>query len=82
MKSYEEVEALNLAIAATARRRRILLDINNAVVTKLTRDELLSAVGEALTGVIPFDRLALSLYDPGLESLRIVTYAGPYQRED
>jgi formate hydrogenlyase transcriptional activator len=82
MKSYEQVETLNATIAATAQRRQTLLDINNAIVTKLTRDELLSAVCEALRRVLPFDRLALSLYDPELDSLQIVAYAGPYQRED
>jgi formate hydrogenlyase transcriptional activator len=82
MKAYEEVETLNARIAATAQHRQTLLDINNAVVTKLTRDELLAAVCEALGRVLSFDRLALSLYDPQLDSLRIVAYAGPYQRED
>jgi formate hydrogenlyase transcriptional activator len=32
--------------------------------------------------VIGFDRLALSLYDPAIDCLRIVASAGPYQRED
>jgi formate hydrogenlyase transcriptional activator len=82
MKAYEEVETLNATIAATAQHRQTLLDINNAVVTKLTRAELLSAVCEALGRVLSFDRLALSLHDPELDSLRIVAYAGPYQRED
>jgi formate hydrogenlyase transcriptional activator len=63
-------------------QRRMLLEINNAIVTKLSRDELWMAIAQALRRVVPFDRLALSLYDPEHERLRIVTYAGPYQRED
>ncbi|HEY6368767.1 MAG TPA: sigma 54-interacting transcriptional regulator [Candidatus Binatia bacterium] len=82
MKSYEEIAALNATIAATAGRRRTLLDINNAIVTKLTRDELLTAVCNALGRAIPFDRVALSLYEPEAEVLRIVAHAGPYRRDD
>jgi formate hydrogenlyase transcriptional activator len=61
---------------------RTLLGINNAVVTKLTRDELFSAIAEVLGRAMPFDRLSLSLYDADAAVLRLVTYAGPYQRDD
>jgi formate hydrogenlyase transcriptional activator len=64
------------------KRLRTLLDINNAIVTKLTREDLFSAISDALGRVIPFDRLALSLYDPAASVLRLVTYAGPYTRDD
>ena len=63
-------------------QRRMLLEINNAVVTKLSRDELWTAIAEAVRRVVPFDRLALSQYDPKQARLLIVTYGGPYQRED
>jgi formate hydrogenlyase transcriptional activator len=63
-------------------RRRLLLDINNAIVSKLNREELFSAIAEALARIVAFDRLTLSLYDPQLNSLRIVTYAGSYRRAD
>ncbi|HEX9143130.1 MAG TPA: sigma 54-interacting transcriptional regulator [Candidatus Binatia bacterium] len=82
MRSYEEIAALNATIAAAAQRRKALLDINNAIVTILTRDELFAAIAEVLGRVIPFDRLSLSLYDPVANVLRLVTYAGPYQRDD
>lgn len=82
MKSYEEIAELNASIAAAAARRRTVLDINNAIVTKLTRDELLAAVSEALARVIRFDRLALSLYEPKQNCLSILSYAGSYQRDD
>jgi formate hydrogenlyase transcriptional activator len=70
------------ALKKSEERIRTLLDINNAIVTKLTRDELFSAIAEVLGRVIPFDRLSLSLYDPAAKVLRLVTYAGPYQRDD
>jgi formate hydrogenlyase transcriptional activator len=63
-------------------QRRMLLEINNAVITKLSRDELWTAIADAVRRIVPFDRLALSQYDPKDDQLRIVTYAGPYQRED
>jgi formate hydrogenlyase transcriptional activator len=70
------------ALRQSQERLRTLLDINNAIVTKLTRDELFTAISEVLARVIKFDRLALSLYDPESEVLRLVTYAGPYRRDD
>src|SRR5262244_3325994 len=63
-------------------RVRTLLDINNAIVTKLTREELFTAIAEVLGRVIKYDRLALSMYDAESEVLRIVTYAGPYRRDN
>ena len=70
------------ALKKSQERLRALLDINNAIITKLTRDELLSAICDSLGHVIPFDRVALSLYEPESDTLRLVTYAGPYQRRD
>ena len=63
-------------------QRRMLLDINNAVISKLSRGDLWTAIGEAVRRVVPFDRLALAEYDPKQDCLRIVNYAGPYRRED
>jgi formate hydrogenlyase transcriptional activator len=70
------------ALRKSEEQRRLLLEINNAIITKLTRDELFHAICEALGRVIPFDRVAHSLYDPEVDVLRIVTYAGPYRRAD
>jgi formate hydrogenlyase transcriptional activator len=70
------------ALKKSEERLRTLLDINNAIVTKLTRDELFNGISEALARVIKFDRLSLSLYDPQANVLRLITYAGPYRRDD
>ena len=70
------------ALSKSQEHLRTLLDINNAIVTKLTREELFTAISEVLARVIKFDRLALSMYDPESDVLRLVTYAGPYRRED
>ena len=70
------------ALKASEHRLQTLLEINNAIVTKLTRDELFTAIADVLFGIIRFDRLALSLYDAEAQVLRIVTHAGSYQRTD
>src|SRR5438132_6545285 len=70
------------ALSKSQERLRTLLDINNAVVTKLTREELFTTIAEVLARVIKFDRLALAMYDPESDVLRLVTYAGPYRRDD
>jgi formate hydrogenlyase transcriptional activator len=70
------------ALSKSQERLRTLLDINNAIVTKLTREELFTAISEVLARVIKFDRLALSMYDPESDVLRLVTYVGPYRRND
>jgi formate hydrogenlyase transcriptional activator len=70
------------ALRKSQEHLRTLLDINNAIVTKLTREQLFTAIAEVLARVIQFDRLALAMYDPESDVLRLVTYAGPYHRDD
>ncbi|HEX2229345.1 MAG TPA: sigma 54-interacting transcriptional regulator [Candidatus Binatia bacterium] len=77
-----ERQKTEAALRNSQRRLQALLEINNAVVSKLSRDELFQAIGNALCRVVPFDRLALSLFDEAAGVLRIATYAGSYQRPD
>jgi formate hydrogenlyase transcriptional activator len=42
---------------------RLLLDVNNAIISNLTRESLFHAIAEALRKVIPFDRAVLPIYD-------------------
>ncbi|MGN6719204.1 MAG: sigma 54-interacting transcriptional regulator, partial [Candidatus Binatia bacterium] len=53
-----------------------------AIVSKLSRDELWSAIAEAMSRVVAFDRIALALYDRQENCLHITNYAGPYLRDD
>jgi formate hydrogenlyase transcriptional activator len=48
-----------------AARYRTLLEINNAIISNLTREALFHAVAAALRRVVPFDRTAVFLHDPG-----------------
>ena len=52
-------------------RLRILLQVNNSIITKLSQGELLIAVCAALQGVLPFNRSAITLYVPERDTLRI-----------
>ena len=81
VNSYEEIAALNATIGDTAARRRTLLEINNAIVTKLTRDEVFHAICGALARVVQYDRIALSLYDVETSSLCLVAYEGPLKTD-
>jgi formate hydrogenlyase transcriptional activator len=58
------VESRTSALRASEERQRVLLGVNNAIVTCLDRDSLLAATATALAGVIPFDRASFVLYDP------------------
>jgi len=57
------VEARTAQLRSAEERQRVLLDVNNAVVTCLDRDSLFQAAVGALRRVVPFDRAALVLHD-------------------
>jgi len=59
------VESRTSELRDSEGRQRVLLDVNNAIVTCLDRNSLLTATAAALQKAIPFDRFALHLYDPG-----------------
>jgi formate hydrogenlyase transcriptional activator len=50
-------------IVGDRERYRTLLEINNAIISNLTRDALFHAVAAALRPVVPFDRTAVFLHD-------------------
>jgi formate hydrogenlyase transcriptional activator len=54
-----------------AERYRTLLEITNALVSNLTREALFRAIAGALRRVVPFDRTAIFLHDPGRDVLRL-----------
>ena len=57
--------------APQAERYRTLLEINNAVVSSLTREALFSNIVGALRRVLPFERAAIFLHDPAGNVLRL-----------
>jgi formate hydrogenlyase transcriptional activator len=62
-------------------RLRILLELNNSIITKLSESELLRAVCAALEGVLPFNRSAITLYIPERDTLRIFAQNDEYASE-
>jgi formate hydrogenlyase transcriptional activator len=64
MNSYEEIAALNTEVKRTAERYRTLLEINNAIISHLSREDLLHSVTEILRRVVPFDGAAITTYNP------------------
>jgi formate hydrogenlyase transcriptional activator len=71
MKAYEEIAALNARAVATAERYRTLLEINNAIVSNLTRSDLFRAIAQALRRVVPSDRTSIFLHDPQKDVLKL-----------
>src|SRR3989441_2008183 len=54
---------------------RLLLEVNNAIISNLTRESLFRAIAEALRKVVPFDRAIL--YDAENDVLRTFPLEGP-----
>ena len=71
------VESRTFELRTAEERQRVLLDVNNAIVTCLNRDSLLSATATALAGAIPFDRASLVLYDPNQDTFTTIGVTGP-----
>ena len=69
-----QYEALLIAAEAERDRYQLLLDINNAVVTRLDLASLLHAISDSLRKVIPHDAASISLYDPEIRQLRLHTF--------
>jgi formate hydrogenlyase transcriptional activator len=71
------VESRTADLKAAKERQRVLLDVNNAIVTCLDRDSLFAATAEALKRVMPYDRAALVLHDPVKDVFQVLGVAGP-----
>jgi len=68
---FEGAEEARRELAAERDRLRLLLEVNNAVVTHLDLHDLLAAVSASLRAVLHHEFLSLSLYDPAKEELRV-----------
>jgi formate hydrogenlyase transcriptional activator len=71
----DRIEA-EAALRKSEERSRILLQINNAIITNLTQQALLHSISEALHPVFPFDRCAITLYQPERDSFRFLAVEG------
>src|SRR5271168_5250036 len=64
------------ALRKSEERNRSLLQINNAIITKLTQQSLLHSISEALRAVVSFDRCAITLYEPERDTFRFLAVEG------
>jgi formate hydrogenlyase transcriptional activator len=76
--AYEEISQLrgqlyreNLILGRERDHLRLLLEVNNVVVSTLDLHELLSAISTCLRRVIPHDYASLVLYEPESQQLRL-----------
>jgi len=58
-------------------RSRLLLEVNNTLVSNLNLRELLSAISHSLEPVMPHEAAALTLYDKSLNQLRVAAFDFP-----
>jgi formate hydrogenlyase transcriptional activator len=70
MTSYEEIAALNTRVELTAARYRTLLEVNNAIVSHLTQEDLLHSISEILRRFLPLDGASITLYNPKNDTFR------------
>lgn len=59
---------------------RLLLDINNTIISNLTMEALFRSISEALCRVLACDRASLTLHDPVRDVLTVYALAGPSPR--
>jgi formate hydrogenlyase transcriptional activator len=68
--AFQEAESYRRQLAHERDRSRLLLEINNMLVSTLNLRELLSAISACLKRAIPHDGAGLALYDPASNMLR------------
>lgn len=73
--------ALLAAAEAERDRYQLLLDINNAVVTRLDLGSILRATSDSLRKVVPHDSASIWLYDPEAGQLRLHTFDLRYESD-
>jgi|GEM_PF-2829131 len=61
----------------TEEKYRVLLDINNAIITNRDRESLFEDVTEALRSILPFDRANIMLYLREEDGFRPFVRSGP-----
>jgi formate hydrogenlyase transcriptional activator len=81
LHDIEDRKQAEAALRKSEERNRILLQINNAIITNLTQQALLHSISEALHPVFPFDRCAITLYQPERDSFRFLAVEGELQSD-
>ena len=74
---YEEMKEEVLRRRRAEERERALLEVNNAIISNLTRQDLFHAISQALRPVVPFDASAIFLYQPDRQVLKLFVLQAP-----
>ena len=76
LESYDRIKELSERASRLAERRRALLEVNNAIITGLKREQLMKKVSEALRRLIAFDCLGVSVFDERKGKLVMIAVEG------
>jgi len=69
--NFERAQQAEKEMRCQYERERLMLEINNAVVSHLSLRDLLKAISLSLRRVIPHDAALLTLHEPGGDQLRL-----------
>ena len=69
--NFEQAQSVQKELQQEHDRLKLLLDVNNTVVSALDLRELLNAVSESLRRLVPHEYASLSLYDAEHRRLNI-----------
>jgi formate hydrogenlyase transcriptional activator len=75
--NFERARAAELEVKRQYDRLRLMLEINNAIVSRLDLRDLIRVTGSCLREVLHNDIAGLSLYDPDTDQLRAYAYDFP-----
>jgi len=75
--NFESAQAYQRQLARERDRLRVLLEVNNAVVSKLALHDLLNAISASLRRVIHHEYTSLALYDAATNQMRVLALDFP-----
>ncbi|MBZ5642753.1 MAG: sigma 54-interacting transcriptional regulator [Acidobacteriia bacterium] len=75
--NFERAQAYQRQLAHERDRLRVLLEVNNAVVSKLDLHALLNAISASLRRVIHHEYTSLALYEPEMNQMRMLALDFP-----
>lgn len=75
--NFESAQAYQRQLARERDRLRVLLEVNNATISKLDLHELLNAISASLRRVIHHEYTSLALYEPATNRMRMLALDFP-----
>jgi len=72
-QAKEALQKSEEALRKSEQRKHSLLEINNAIINKLTQEALFTSAYEAIRRVVSFDRAAFLLHQPETKTLKLVS---------